>query len=401
VSKKIKLETSDKCTGCMVCADACPVDCISVTMKKDGHIYPKINHKQCIECRKCIDNCPSLQNYNFGSEIKQSKPYAAWSKNDKIRLKSSSGGVFGELALTILNREGYVCGVRMNGMKAEHIIISDEADLQQLMGSKYIQSNPLGIYKEVYELLSNGNEVLFSGVGCQIAALNHYLANKEYNGSLITVDIICHGIPSYFALSKHCETQATEKIISFRDKEIGWVVNGKSKSAALTRKLKNKKIIREGDDGKNFFFNVFYSDLTMRNSCYNCQFRFVNRKADISLADYWGIKSFEHEYKKGISFVLSHSQKGETLLDESQITKHITDWETPLKSNPAVNNNDSYLKRHPLRVFMPLFFNLLKKDFLNKLYTPNPPSTGFYKILWRINTYFNKKKKCQEKPKLQ
>ena len=42
--------------------------------------------------------------------------------------------------------------------------------------------------------MKQGRKVLFSGTPCQIAGLKRYL-RKEYD-NLLTVDVICHGVPS-------------------------------------------------------------------------------------------------------------------------------------------------------------------------------------------------------------
>ena len=49
-------------------------------------------------------------------------------------------------------------------------------------------------YAQAQKDLLDGKEVLFSGTPCQIAGLKQYL-KKDYE-NLLTVDIICHGVPS-------------------------------------------------------------------------------------------------------------------------------------------------------------------------------------------------------------
>ena len=48
-----------------------------------------------------------------------------------------------------------------------------------------------------------GKEVIYSGTPCQVAALKAYLG-KDYS-ELITVDLVCHGVPSYDCFNKHLE----------------------------------------------------------------------------------------------------------------------------------------------------------------------------------------------------
>ena len=43
----------DKCTGCGVCVDICPVDAITM---KDGKAV--IDEDACIDCGVCVSECP-------------------------------------------------------------------------------------------------------------------------------------------------------------------------------------------------------------------------------------------------------------------------------------------------------------------------------------------------------
>ena len=43
----------DKCDACGSCAEACPVDAITV---KDKAV---VNEDECIDCGTCVDECPN------------------------------------------------------------------------------------------------------------------------------------------------------------------------------------------------------------------------------------------------------------------------------------------------------------------------------------------------------
>lgn len=45
--------------------------------------------------------------------------------------------------------------------------------------------------------------MLFTGTPCQVAGLYAYLAGKRHEGQLITIDLVCHGIPSQGAFDAY------------------------------------------------------------------------------------------------------------------------------------------------------------------------------------------------------
>ncbi len=44
----------EKCTGCNVCVEGCPVEAISLNNDK-----AVIDENTCIECGLCVDECPN------------------------------------------------------------------------------------------------------------------------------------------------------------------------------------------------------------------------------------------------------------------------------------------------------------------------------------------------------
>ena len=66
--------------------------------------------------------------------------------------------------------------------------------LSAFRGSKYVQSRIGDSFRQTECFLKTGRKVLFSGTPCQIAGLKLFL-KKEYD-NLLTVDFICHGVPS-------------------------------------------------------------------------------------------------------------------------------------------------------------------------------------------------------------
>ena len=170
-----------QCTGCAACADVCPKNCIDMSLDSEGFRYPKVNSLTCVNCDLCKSVCPALN----GAECDiLAETYAVKSKDEKVRLESSSGGAFSQIAKYILNNGGIVFGAAFDDdWTVHHIAVDSEGDLRLLRTSKYTQSRMHGIYRQVKKKLKEGYKVLFTGTPCQVNALKLFLKYyKEYKG---------------------------------------------------------------------------------------------------------------------------------------------------------------------------------------------------------------------------
>lgn len=188
----IQIADKHNCCGCSACANVCPKTCIAMSTDEEGFLYPVVDMSVCVGCGLCEKVCPFL------TELRPKKPkntYAAINPNEEERLRSSSGGIFTLLAQETLKAGGVVFGAAFDGdWSVKHIGIENIKELPKLQGSKYVQSKIGNSYKKAKQLLDKDIPVLFSGTTCQIAGLLKYL-RKEYE-KLLTVDVICHGVPS-------------------------------------------------------------------------------------------------------------------------------------------------------------------------------------------------------------
>lgn len=297
------LKDNKYCTGCGACYNICPFNAISMQSNEEGFLYPVIDKEKCSSCGLCNKICNENQQKNNVMES-----FAAYA-SDAVRTISSSGGIFTLLAELVLNNGGYVCGAAFSYdyKKVEHIIISSKEELYKLRSSKYLQSNTKKVFSEIKKLLSDGKQVLFSGTPCQVDALNKFLQKKYDN--LITVDILCHGVPSPLVWKKYVEEVAQGKRIvkaTFRDKKIGWTPN-----LLLLLLFDDNSTFEETAD-KNLFYRAFLQNLCLRQSCATCKYTSINRVADITLGDFWGVNKFDKNMndKKGTSSVLINTEKG-------------------------------------------------------------------------------------------
>lgn len=336
----------DLCTGCRTCEKICPKHAIEMRENDEGFFYPFINQEKCVNCGLCQKKCP--QNNNICSEGYIGKAYAAQINNESILLESSSGGFFSALAIEVLIKNGIIFGATMDAnLKVFHRSIDKIEDLKLLRSSKYVASDVLDTYAETKKYLEDNKLVLYSGLPCQIAGLKTYL-NKQYE-NLITVDVICHGTPSYKLFDvyrKGIEARRKSKIsdYNFRDKtKRGWGIYW----SYLYRNGKRQKNGGLNDDP---YVSAFINGETYRESCYKCKYPgFHNRPADITLGDYWGIDIVHTEMasRNGVSAVIINTKSGKNIVENA--LKQCKYVETTKENIAKFNNSLIESSKRPQR----------------------------------------------------
>lgn len=312
-------ETTEKfqCCGCAVCSDVCPTGCISMKADEEGFWYPQKDYDFCIQCGQCEDVCPMKRKSLEIIDDTEISAYAVRTKDERLRKRSSSGGVFGMLAKKILGEGGLVFGAAFSDdLSVKHIAVDNENDLRKLLGSKYVQSDTEGCYCAAKAALTQGKEVLFSGTPCQNAALLRFLRGRPEN--LFCVDLVCHGVPSpavWQDYLQHRSSGAGSRPISgsFRDKAKGW------RDFSLRLNFENGMTYRQSL-AKDPYLRLFLGDVILRPACYACRFKDGNFSSDLTLADFWGIRRFSSKLNDdtGVSLVLAHSYKGKRMLEQLQ-----------------------------------------------------------------------------------
>ena len=327
----ICLASHEDCTGCAACVSVCPKQCISMHEDREGFLQPKIDTKLCIQCHKCEKACPILNPITIPDDF-ETKAYAAINKDDEVRAQSSSGGVFFPLAQWVINQGGVVFGARWNDKwEVVHDYAEDIEGVKAFMRSKYVQSVVGDTLKQAKTFLEAGRWVLYSGTPCQIGGLKSFLG-KEYD-KLVTVDLICHGVPSPGVWRSYLKDYfGKEKIvdINFRDKSEGWLgFQFFTTTSTTTRRDKQME---------NPYFRGFLTNVYLRNSCYDCKYKSVHRISDITLADYWGVEKFcpEMHDDKGTSLVFLHTNIGEQTMSNLADTLKIDEQEI---KRAIVHNN--------------------------------------------------------------
>ena len=304
VKNKIQLAPTDTCTGCAACVSICTTGCISMKEDREGFLQPHINTKTCIGCHKCEKTCPILNPIEISTDF-ETQAYAAINKDEDVRMRSSSGGMFHALAKWTIEQGGVVFGARFNDQwEVVHDYTETIEGIEPFMRSKYVQSRIGDTFKQAKQFLDQGRWVLFSGTPCQIGGLKAYL-KKDYE-KLLAVDLICHGVPSPRVWRQYLkETTKGDTLLNFnfRDKKDGW----REFQCVITTNT-----TRREQQMENVFFRGFLKNIYLRESCYQCAFKSIHRCADITMADFWGVQevSPQMDDNKGTSLVFCHSSKG-------------------------------------------------------------------------------------------
>lgn len=309
----VSIENKKDCCGCTACYSVCPKNCITMEEDSEGFNYPKIDIENCINCNMCSKVCPVLKD-----KPKDDFTYAyiVRNKNNDVLMNSSSGGAFTAFSDTAID-ENYVVfgGAFDDDFNVIHDCAESKADAQKFRGSKYVQSRLDDTFLQIKNLLDSGRKVLFSGCPCQVAGLVSFL-QKPYD-NLITVDFVCHAVPSPKVWKKYREYLTSKyksniKAVNFRSKEFGY------HCSSMKIEMENGKTQKLGMNA-DLLLKSFFQNVCCRPSCYDCHFKTTDRYSDITVFDCWDISRHDKNKKddnKGYSAVLVHNQKGQMLFDK-------------------------------------------------------------------------------------
>ena len=222
------------------------------------------------------------------------------------------------IAQYVLGQGGVVWGAAWdNNMHLKCQSAENAEDLDKLRRSKYVQSEIGDAYKEIKRQLADGRAVLFVGTPCQVRGLYAFIGKSDVS-NLLTVDFICHGVPSQKVFGRYIkwiESKFGERVVNFnfRDKRFG-SENYSAHTVAVFEKSGEKVLAYEN----NSYMHSFINSLFMRPCCHRCVSNGIMRDSDFTIADFWGIgrhEKFAHvaEKSRGISLVSTNSAKAEDL----------------------------------------------------------------------------------------
>lgn len=310
-------ELNGKCTGCSACSVICPVGAISMEKGEDGFFSPVINSDICINCgvckKVCIKETPFVKTSYIGT-------LALQAKDKNILLNSSSGGVAAVISQSYVESGGFVLGSFFN---CDTNIVETKAtnclsDLELFKKSKYLQSNfHNGLLSAVRIAKEDKTaKFLIFGTPCQISGAVNVCNFYGIKDQFTFVDFFCHGVPSYLIWDYYLMDKGIDKktlsYVSFRTKKYGW-----QSCFAIQIQDSKKNIFISG--GKDDFYNSFFDNVFLMESCYSCKYRSGLSMADVRLGDYWGGRFSKNE--DGVSSALIFTEKGKNILNNNLLAE--------------------------------------------------------------------------------
>lgn len=313
----------NQCTGCMACVDICAKKAIRIEDNLEAY-NAVIDDKKCVNCNACKKVCQK------NSQVQTVHPvswYQGWISDSNARNKSSSGGLAHAISRAFVDDGGVVCSCTFKNGQFVYDFAENSSELLKFLGSKYVKSNPAGVYVPIRRYLQQGRKVLFIGLPCHVAGLKKYL-QVELQSQLYTADLICHGTPSPNLLNAFLQQYnrplASMSKIIFRVK------------AKMQIHGDDKGIITKGVSDK--YTIAFLNGLIYTENCYKCDYAKIERVSDITLGDSWGSELPMDEQRKGISLALCQTTKGEELLQKSNVELFAVDLAKAVESNHQLEN---------------------------------------------------------------
>lgn len=340
------LHTGDKtqCYGCEACVQICPTGALVMEEDFEGFRYPILSEELCIHCGKCNEVCPVENPVTKYTDERYT--YGGYTIDEVVRDKSTSGGAFSVIVKSWNDKDSIIFGVESDQLEARHCSLADIDDLNRIRKSKYVQSHMNYSYGNCKKHLHAGKRVLFSGTPCQIAGLRTFLGNTEQN-NLLTVEVICEGVPSPLYIRKYdswCKWKygSSVQYLDYRYKD-----QKKWDFEVMLTSLHKKSL--KMDRWFNPFWSIWLNHLMSRPSCYSCPFTTVNRVADITLGDLWGVHLFCPELygrNGGSSLVICNTAKGIEAFKKAEYLMYgheldfqqVVKYQSPLRGPIPLNN---------------------------------------------------------------
>jgi len=387
------LESLDKtqCMGCEACVQACAKRAISMREDKEGFRYPEVDEQKCVHCGKCKQVCPYANVNPFCGE---KYVFGGYNKDEEVRFRSTSGGAFSAIVEAFCDKNYVVFGAEAQGLRVFHSFAEDKKDFTKFCKSKYSQSEMGTAYVDARSFLNAGKKVLFSGTPCQVAGLKNFLG-KIPQENLLLVEVVCEGVPSPLYVRKQAEYLRKKFHSDIRSFDYRYTGRGLF-SKGMWDFEKERVILENGKElvrnrWGNPYWSIWLQHLMSRPSCYHCQFTTVNRVADITLGDLWGVHIYCQDLygdNLGASLVIANTEKGRDCVEhakqymfgrELKFSDAIK-FQGPLRKHIDLNPNRN--------AFMADLQGDMDYDMINRKWATKPS----IKLLWQKYVWGNRQK---------
>jgi coenzyme F420 hydrogenase subunit beta len=219
-----KIVDKNLCLGCGLCESICGKTNVVMQMQKNGFLFPIVkNHHP--ENAKIISRiCPGVNIKNNQLFDKEERiwgrvleSYSAWSTDDVIRTKGSSGGIISAVAIYLLENKmvdavlqigGDINDFRKNRLK----VSKTKEDVLACATSRYA---PATVFNDIVDILNDSSDCYcFIGKPCDISGLKNFLSEYPQYGErfILFISIICAGMPSYNATQDAIDSFKTVQI---------------------------------------------------------------------------------------------------------------------------------------------------------------------------------------------
>lgn len=321
------------CYGCGVCAASCGKKIISIVLNREGFYEPRLKEPdKCTKCGICLDVCAFNHNERaLAPEEISIKSWAAWSNDETVRRKCSSGGIGFEIGKQLIE-QGYKavgCRYDIKEQRAEHYIATTVEEFVQSIGSKYIQSYTEEAFKQIN---LRGEKYLVTGTPCQIDSFRRMIRRFKCENNFILMDFYCHCVPSMHAWKAYIKMVELKigkvTYASWRNKfNYGWHdswlmgIDGEKTSKPIDWHenynlliMEKKSFIQSRMSQGDLFYKLFLGDVCFGPQCeITCMYKYDKSSADIRIGDLWG-KTYRHD-QKGVSALVAFTQKGRELVE--------------------------------------------------------------------------------------
>lgn len=313
----------NQCAGCMACVDVCPCAAIDVQVNITA-CNAVIQTEKCVHCNRCREVCPNVTPLQMKAPIEW---HQGWALDQQIRSMGASGGYAAAIAQAFVREGGVVCSCTFAMGQFRFAFASTESELKKFQGSKYVKSNPAGVYKAIRTRLSRQERILFIGLPCQVAAVKKFFGCSKME-NLYTVDLICHGTPSQKTLESYLQQNKVDLVnavdVKFRHKhQYQLCVDGKSIGTPGVR---------------DSYMVAFLNGLIHTENCYSCRYAQIERVSDLTLGDSWGSDMLAQNQSDGVSLVLCQTEKGKELLRTAGIHMENVDLQNAIEHNEQLRH---------------------------------------------------------------